>query len=50
VAEYDRKTSQVFDPAGVATTTGIAFKPYVQTIQTSLVYRFNWGSPVVAKY
>jgi outer membrane immunogenic protein len=26
------------------------FKPLVQTISTSLVYRFNWGGPVVAKY
>ncbi|GAA3839420.1 autotransporter domain-containing protein [[Pseudomonas] carboxydohydrogena] len=50
VAEYDHKTSQVFDAAGVATTGGVAFKPYVQTVSTSLVYRFNWGSPVVAKY
>lgn len=50
VAEYDRKTSDIVDAAGVSTGTGIAFKPYVQTVQTSLVYRFNWGSPVVAKY
>jgi len=50
VAEYNRKTSDIVDPTGVSTGTGIAFKPYVQTIQTSLVYRFNWGSPVVAKY
>ncbi|BEV46592.1 outer membrane protein [Afipia carboxidovorans] len=51
VAEYNRKTSEIFDPTtGAATGTGIAFKPYVQTVQTSLVYRFNWGSPVVAKY
>ena len=28
----------------------INFKPWVQTISTSLVYRFNWGGPVVAKY
>jgi outer membrane immunogenic protein len=26
------------------------FHPLVQTISTSLVYRFNWGGPVVAKY
>jgi outer membrane immunogenic protein len=27
------------------------FKPFVQTISTSLVYRFNWsGAPVSAKY
>jgi outer membrane immunogenic protein len=28
----------------------IAVKPLVRTISTSLVYRFNWGGPVVAKY
>ena len=28
----------------------ITFKPFVQTISTSLVYRFNWGGPVAAKY
>ena len=31
----------------VVTTT---FKPFVETISTSLVYRFNWTGPVVAKY
>jgi outer membrane immunogenic protein len=30
--------------------TSITYKPLVQTISTSLVYRFNWGGPVVAKY
>jgi outer membrane immunogenic protein len=29
---------------------GVTFKPIVQTISTSLVYRFNWGGPLVAKY
>jgi outer membrane immunogenic protein len=33
-------------PFGVSST----FKPFVQTISTSLVYRFNWSGPVVAKY
>jgi outer membrane immunogenic protein len=28
----------------------ITFRPFVQTISTSLVYRFNWTGPVVAKY
>ena len=28
----------------------ITFKPLVQTVITSLVYRFNWTGPVVAKY
>jgi outer membrane immunogenic protein len=30
--------------------TAVTFKPWVQTISTSLVYRFNWSGPVVAKY
>jgi outer membrane immunogenic protein len=34
---------------GLITTT-LTFKPIVQTISTSLVYRFNWGAPLVAKY
>jgi outer membrane immunogenic protein len=25
-------------------------RKYIQTVRTELVYRFNWGSPVVAKY
>jgi outer membrane immunogenic protein len=34
-------------PLGTSTT----FKPWVQTISTSLVYRFNWGgAPIAAKY
>jgi outer membrane immunogenic protein len=33
---------------GVANS--IHFKPFTQTISTSLVYRFNWGGPLVAKY
>lgn len=31
--------------------TAVTFKPWTQTISTSLVYRFNWGgAPVQAKY
>ncbi|MCA6108296.1 outer membrane protein [Bradyrhizobium cenepequi] len=33
-------------PTGISTT----FKPWVQTISTSIVYRFNWGAPVVGRY
>ena len=32
------------------TGTAVTFKPWTQTISTSLVYRFNWGGSVVAKY
>ncbi|WP_369722543.1 outer membrane protein [Bradyrhizobium sp. LLZ17] len=37
-------------PAGSLTGDAITFKPWTQTISTSLVYRFNWSGPVVAKY
>jgi outer membrane immunogenic protein len=50
---YDRITlPQTIVPAlgGGPTGTAITFKPWTQTISTSLVYRFNWGGPVVAKY
>jgi outer membrane immunogenic protein len=37
--------------AGVGPTPdSLTFKPVVQTISTSLVYRFNWSGPLVAKY
>jgi outer membrane immunogenic protein len=36
--------------AGALTGEAVTFKPWVQTISTSLVYRFNWSGPVVAKY
>ena len=35
---------------GALTGNSTSFHPLVQTISTSLVYRFNWGGPVVAKY
>jgi outer membrane immunogenic protein len=53
-AFYDRiALPETFAPAsGLTGPTGAAvtFKPWVQTISTSLVYRFNWTGPVVAKY
>ncbi|MHC2371159.1 outer membrane immunogenic protein [Bradyrhizobium diazoefficiens] len=52
-AFYDRVTlPQTFTAAngGGPTGTALTFKPWVQTISTSLVYRFNWSGPVVAKY
>lgn len=36
--------------AAGAAASSIHFRPFVQTISTSLVYRFNWGGPLVAKY
>jgi outer membrane immunogenic protein len=46
-AFYDRKTLAVSTPAGALDGTAITFKPWVQTISTSLVYRFNWGGAPV---
>lgn len=49
VAEYGRKYADYLSGGVVVPDgTGISSKPYVQTVSTSLVYRFNWGAP--AKY
>jgi outer membrane immunogenic protein len=50
-AYYDRITlPETFTAAGGLTGFSTTFKPWVQTISTSIVYRFNWGGPLVAKY
>lgn len=50
-AWYDRKTvNERFDGTNVLAADSMTFKPFVQTISTSLVYRFNWTGPLVAKY
>jgi len=51
-AYYDRITLPETLTPGFAGPTAdtVTFKPWVQTISTSLVYRFNWTGPVVAKY
>jgi outer membrane immunogenic protein len=46
----NRNLGELSDATGALVGNTIAFKPFVQTISTSLVYRFNWGGPVVAKY
>ena len=46
----NQNISEFFDGTNLSNTHDIAFKPWVQTISTSLVYRFNWTGPVVAKY
>jgi outer membrane immunogenic protein len=50
VAEYQRVdlTNTILGTTDIVNT--ISTKPIVQTVSTSLVYRFNWGGPVVAKY
>jgi outer membrane immunogenic protein len=50
-AYYENKDLTVLnDVTNISTGTAINFHPLVQTISTSLVYRFNWSGPVVAKY
>ena len=50
-AYYDKKAiEEKFDGTNTLVGESITFKPWVQTISTSLVYRFNWSGPVVAKY
>ena len=48
-AYYDRVTLPESNANGL-TGTAVTFKPQVQTISTSLVYRFNRSGPVVSKY
>jgi outer membrane immunogenic protein len=50
-AWYQKKTiNERFDGSNLLAADSITFQPWVQTISTSLVYRFNWTGPVVAKY
>ena len=50
-AFLDRKRLQErVDGTNVLIGYDITFKPFVQTISTSLVYRFNWGGSVVPRY
>jgi outer membrane immunogenic protein len=51
VSEFDRTTNPVLITAtGLPTGYSEDSKKWVQTIRSELVYRFNWGGPVVAKY
>jgi outer membrane immunogenic protein len=48
---YDRVTIQETNPVtGALNGNAVTFKPWVQTISTSLVYRFNWTGPAVSGY
>jgi outer membrane immunogenic protein len=51
-AWYQRKDiSELNDGTNTLVGNDIRFKPVVQTISTSLVYRFNWtGAPIIGKY
>jgi outer membrane immunogenic protein len=50
-AFYNRKTLDELDNTNLPTIgDSIRFNTWTQTISTSLVYRFNWTGPLVAKY
>jgi outer membrane immunogenic protein len=43
VAEYNRTDiAQLSNATGLPAFNNISFRPVVQTVSTSLVYRFNW--------
>jgi outer membrane immunogenic protein len=45
-----KNDTEFFDGTNLPTGRDIHFNTWTQTISTSLVYRFNWTGPVVAKY
>jgi outer membrane immunogenic protein len=49
-AFYNSKTANELDVANLPVGRDLRFNNWNQTISTSLVYRFNWTGPVVAKY
>jgi outer membrane immunogenic protein len=50
VAEYERVNLPETFVGGGATLQAVSMRPIVQTVSTSLVYRFNWGGSLVPKY
>ena len=49
-SSFDRERPAITVAAGGALFGFEESKKYVQTLRSELVYRFNWGGPVVAKY
>jgi outer membrane immunogenic protein len=49
-SEFDVKSNPLFVTATNTTTFSEDSKKYAHTIRSELVYRFNWGGAVVAKY
>ena len=51
LAEFDTRTNPLFfTGTSTLTTDSVDSKKWVQTIRSELVYRFNWGGSVGAKY
>jgi outer membrane immunogenic protein len=50
-AFYNAKNiNELSDVGNISTGRDIRMNVWTQTVSTSLVYRFNWSGPVVAKY
>lgn len=50
-SEFDVATNPIRDTAtGLPIGASIDSEKWVHTVRSQLVYRFNWGGPVVAKY
>jgi outer membrane immunogenic protein len=49
-SEYDSANLPVSFATGAPTGNGENIHPYVQTITSSLIWRFNWGGPVATRY
>lgn len=51
VSEFNTKTNPfIVTATGASTFESMDSRKWVQTVRSELVYRFNWGGPVVAKY
>ena len=50
-SQFDTKTNRLYNAAtGLPTFTTFDSQKWEQSVRSELVYRFNWGGPVVAKY
>ena len=49
-AWYNSKNINELAPLNVPVGKDIAFKPFEETVMTSLVYRFNWTGPAISHY
>jgi outer membrane immunogenic protein len=49
-AYYDKKNLSEMDATNALVGRDITFHPLVQTVSTSLVYRFNWGGPAIGGF
>jgi outer membrane immunogenic protein len=46
----NKNVNELFVGSNLPVGRDIAFQPLVQTVETSLVYRFNWTGPALGKY